>query len=363
MNPVERELRAMTEWSGPTPDAWRDALDRANEHSTSTERRRSRFPLRFVTPRWLGVAALVAIALAGVFVITPNLARTRTVGASLPLESMERAGTKRLSDVVEMEGLFSMSKSSDADRAKAPERRKYIDSNLDDDDRAVVRKATIELEVDDVNATSLKIRQLISEPRHEFVESADVDASGSRPRAGLVLRVEQSRLEAVLSEIRTLGAVESERIDAEDVTDQIVDLDARLSNERRVEQELLQLLESRPDDDLEDVLALRREIAGVRENIEQLDAQRQNLGRLASLAKIAVIMTEAAKEQPKQSTSLWKNFTRDMTGAFRDGLAALGATAAWLVTVLIGGAPWIILTIVATLLVWRRFRAAGPLPA
>ena len=128
-------------------------------------------------------------------------------------------------------------------------------------DRHVIRKVTMELTSTDVAATFLKARQLVSEAGGEYIEQSSLAGEGDSTRASLTLRVSASRLSDVLNELRKLGVVVSEEARGEDVTNQVVDLDARLRNERRVEQELLELLESRDDSPLEEILKLRAEIA------------------------------------------------------------------------------------------------------
>ena len=77
----------------------------------------------------------------------------------------------------------------------------------------------------------------------------------------------------------------------------VVDLDARLRNERRVEQELLELLDSRDESPLEEILKLRGEIAKVRTQIERYTAQQDRLSRLVSLATVLIIIRPENIEQ------------------------------------------------------------------
>jgi hypothetical protein len=108
--------------------------------------------------------------------------------------------------------------------------------------RHVIQKATIELRTDDVRSAFLKTQHLISVASGEYVENSSLSGSGRDAYASLTLRIAVDRLSDVLNELRQLGEVTSEQLVGEDVTAQVVDLEARLRNEQRVETELLELL-------------------------------------------------------------------------------------------------------------------------
>jgi hypothetical protein len=352
-NSIERELRDMTEWKGQTPELWRRALDQSKSDAVPE---RTVWTREFHVCPWMGLAAAgVLLMLIVPFLVLPSLSTARSASPDRAPSTFSLEG--RLVDGVV---------GSDYVSGIAQQRKSTELGQLDQapvDGRSVVRKATIELEVEALHTAIAKIRPLLSEARAEYIETSDVDATATHPRATIVLRVDAARLETVLSDLRTLGEVKSERLDAEDVTDQVIDIRARLTNEQRIEQELLQLLDSRPDDDLDDILTVRRELGAVRERIERLTAQQQSLARLVALARISVILTT-----PRETTSdpepagLWSRFSNDIDGAWRDGVGALLSTIAWLTRVLIGGAPWFLIAGAAIILARRQWRVGHPRP-
>jgi hypothetical protein len=227
-------------------------------------------------------------------------------------------------------------------------------------ERHVIRKATVELLTEDVRAAFLKAALLISEAKGEYVQDSGITGSGEKMQANLTLRVTAERLPEVLNELRQLGEVRSEKTTGEDVTTQVVDLEARLRNEQRVEAELLQLLEKREDSPLKEILELRRTIADVRQTIEQLTAQRERLSRLVSLATVLVIVRPAGAPLPEEP-GLGAHFLDAMGSAWQNGTMFLVNTFAGLVGIIIGGLIWWILLIVVIVLVrnYLRRRAAA----
>ncbi len=113
------------------------------------------------------------------------------------------------------------------------------------------------------------------------------------PRAALeaTLRVPTGQLEASMSELKQLGHVESESQNGEEVTQQYVDLEARLANARNSEQRLSELLRQRTGK-LSDVLEVEKEVERVRGEIEQMEAERKTLANRVDFATITVTLAE-----------------------------------------------------------------------
>ena len=112
--------------------------------------------------------------------------------------------------------------------------------------------------------------------------------SGSRGDARTLtatLHIPAAQLDAAMATLKAIGRVVDEAQSGEDVTEQVVDVTARLANTRNTEKRLTDLLQKRTGD-LADVLAAEREIARVREEIERLVAQRQALGRRVTYATL-----------------------------------------------------------------------------
>ncbi len=137
----------------------------------------------------------------------------------------------------------------------------------------------------------------------------------------------------------------------EDVTSQVVDLEARLSNERRIEVELLELLERRDDAPLKDVLELRRQISAVRESVERLVAQQQRMSRLTELASVLVIIRpEAAPpEEHEPATGLGAYFSDRINTSWTGGIRYLADSVAGGLQLLVGGLLWWLILVVVVM--------------
>ncbi|HRP62470.1 MAG TPA: DUF4349 domain-containing protein [Phycisphaerales bacterium] len=352
---LEREIASLTEWQGDTGDLWRSALAESKRAGGDVE------PFVMRLRRNWRVAALAASlmllsAIAIVLVAESSRGNaTRYARSSQVLMSPASKPPANRIDLSEAEGVGGGgggSSASDGYPARVPSDQGASAAEA----RQIIRKATIELEVVDVRASFIKVQHIISAARGEFID--DSSLTGSEPhtlRGTLTLRVEAARLPDVLNELRQLGAVVSEKIAGEDVTMQMVDLDARLRNEKRIEQELLKLLDTRAEAPLGEVMEVRRQLDGVRLRIEQFTGQQQRLTRQVAFAAVLVFLRPASDMPAPPTESGMLDHLRESLGeAFRKGVLALINSVAALLSLMIGGLLWWLALALGTWLLWTR---------
>jgi len=176
------------------------------------------------------------------------------------------------------------------------------------------------------------------------------DGNSPRPRSGdLTLRVPSDRFDAVRTSLAGLGTVEQEQLRGDDVTAQIVDFDARLKS-LQAEEEALRTLVGRATA-VGEVLQVQSQLFDVRQQVERLQAQRDQLSQQASLATIHVALHEPGTvfRVPRPTTGLVRSVERAMAGAS----AVVGGTI-----VIVG---WLTPAALVGLLAWAviRFRRRG----
>lgn len=159
---------------------------------------------------------------------------------------------------------------------------------------AVIRTATLRIVAKEFDGVRATVEGIVSQ-LGGFVDQMTItgDNSTARELRGTV-RVPGDRMSATLARLRQIGQVVEDTQGSQDVTDHIVDLDARLSSARATEQRLKELLQTRTGK-LSDVLEVERELTRVRLDIERLDAEKTNLGRRVSYATIGVTISEERK--------------------------------------------------------------------
>lgn len=230
--------------------------------------------------------------------------------------------------------------------------------------RSIITRVNLELTAEDAALAFQRVSRLIDEARGEHIAESSMSGPDERPIGRIKLRVAATRVGDVLASCRAIGEVTSEQTSSEDVTDQVVDLNARLANEQAAEAELRELLAARQDSKLDEIMHVRESLKRVREEIERLTAQRDLLSNLTRLATIDVLIIQKGDEPGPDEGSLGAILSRELTAAWRDAQLRLGASLAWLVRTLVGGAVWWAIVLACCSGAWRLAkRQPGTRPA
>jgi hypothetical protein len=155
----------------------------------------------------------------------------------------------------------------------------------------LIRSGQAVVEVDSLQAGIARVRRL-AEAAGALVANTSVQAGREQQRsASLELRIPSDRFDSVVNGLAPIGRVESVNIPAQDVGEEFVDLTARLANARRLEARLIELLANRTGR-LTDVLAVERELARVREQIERYEGRLRYLQSRVSVSSLTVVVHE-----------------------------------------------------------------------
>ena len=158
-------------------------------------------------------------------------------------------------------------------------------SALETAQRKVISSAFVAIEIDGVPEATAQVR-VIAESLGGFVEQLSSSGEPQNQHATMTVRVPQDQFSQALEQIEALGTVQSRNIGSEDVSEQFIDLEARLKSALSEEQSLLSLLERAGV--VSEILAIERELFRVRSEIERFQGQLNFLERRVDLATIHV---------------------------------------------------------------------------
>lgn len=350
---LRKELEAMSTWTGGETRLWERALESEGGRAIQ----------RGVIGRlgWVGRvgwarAAAVLVGALGLGVLLVAVVGGGSGGTASVAESVDAVdmdmSRRRTESAGAAERRAEMFQADLASSRASDEAQTVPDSPAVD--RRVAYSATVALRSADVRAASERIRGLLDASGGEFVEQATVSGEGGAAEASLVLRVRSERLDGVLAAVRAMGDVVSESVAAEDLTARIVDIDARIRNERRVETELIELLSERDRADLNDVVTVHRELGSVRGRIERMESQLAGMGRQVSLSTVRVSV--AGREGTARTGSGWSRFTHGLGAAWSDGLRTLERSVQGLVAFAVGRVLWWGSGVVLVVVGWRMWR-------
>ena len=221
------------------------------------------------------------------------------------------------------------------------------------DNALIIRTANLELEVSDVPAiladANGEIRALGG-----YVSGSDVFDQGERTWASVVYRVPADRFLEAMAALRGLSdKVVRESTQSQEVTAQVVDLEARITNLEASEEALVEIMERTGR--IEDVLAVQLRLEDVRGQIERLQAQLTNVTDQAVNSTLSVTWFTpiAAVAAAQQGWSL----ATEIDAALAQTVEALQGVASfgvWLAVVALPVLGIPLLLILALLIILRR---------
>ena len=223
--------------------------------------------------------------------------------------------------------------------------------------RQVHKEATIGVEVDDAEAKSDQVAQMVKAAGGFVAANTLSTGDDGRKSADLTVKVPVMQFETVLGQVAKLGDVQAKNITGEDITGQISDSDQAegvLEDEaRRADAHLKTLGKKAGWRDQQAAQDTRIQLAQAR-------ARLQMLKHMAALSTITVSLTEKAKPAaPPPVTSGFLGGLGDTThAALGSLLASAGALLALLIWLLAYAPLWLPLALVGRY-VYRRYRVAG----
>jgi DNA repair exonuclease SbcCD ATPase subunit len=188
-------------------------------------------------------------------------------------------------------------------------------------ERKIVKTGHITLEVEDIVEAIDEIAEVADE-LGGYVVSSHKSEGEKRTSGSIRIRVPADRFDEAFDRLRQLAiSVPYESTEARDVTEEYIDLQARLHNLEATEAQYLALLEKA--ETVEDMLKVQRELSNVRGEIEQIEGRIKYLERTSDMSLIEVTLEEAkGLAEPWSASNALKSAVRGLT-AFGRGLATV----------------------------------------
>jgi len=220
----------------------------------------------------------------------------------------------------------------------------------------IARTAGLALIAADFDGARASVESILSRHHGYFGDLNVTVPAGAGRTLSATLRVPADQLEAILVELRKLGRVEAESQNAEEVTSQYVDLEARLANARNTAQRLTGLLRERTGK-LADVLAVETELDRVRGEIESMEAQRKSLSTRVDFASVNLTLTENYKAQLQPlPDSTWNRLRNAAIQGYRSMADSVVSALLFLISAGPSLVLWGALLFLPARFAWRKWR-------
>ena len=223
--------------------------------------------------------------------------------------------------------------------------------------RRIIYKTEVGLVVKDYDAFEAKFPGIV-ESLGGFISKSETNRRYSNEQSGIwVARIPVDRYTEFIQGVDGLGFAESRREDAQDVTDEFVDTEARIRNNRKLEERIIQMLEDRTGK-LSDVLEIERELARVREEIERMEGHLRVLADRSAMATITIRCREEEHYTPPAAPTLVSRLSNSWSGSMASlqfvGESLLVASVALIPWAVVFGTPTLLLGLLIRRRIWRK---------
>jgi hypothetical protein len=220
----------------------------------------------------------------------------------------------------------------------------------------IARTVSLSVLVKDFGASRAALDAILARHNAYAAQLSSSTEENSARSLQASLRVPAAELNAAVTELKSLGQVQNETQNGDEVTQQHADLVARLNNSRETEQRLQSILQQRTGK-ISDVLAVEQEIARVRGEIEQMEAEQKSLEHRVNFATIDLKLAEEYKAQlgspsPAISTRL---HNAGVTG-YREAVETIVGIILFCASYGPSMLVWLTLLFPVPWLLWRRWR-------
>lgn len=225
-------------------------------------------------------------------------------------------------------------------------------------ERLIIRSGNISMTVEDTRAALTTIEGMVERMAGEgaFVVSADEygGTEGSQPHITIGIRIPASRFAATMDRLAELAVnVTSRNESAQDVTEEYVDLEARLESLEAARQRLLEIMQDARS--TKDLLEAELQLTQREAEIESIKGRMQYLEQSAQLSSIWIELQPHILSQPVGDQWRPAETTRRAVDTLLDGLRGFGDFAIFFAIAIL---PWLVvmgvmLAAIVLLVRWR----------
>ena len=220
------------------------------------------------------------------------------------------------------------------------------------ENRKLIWTAGLEFQVKDVNKSTEEINRL-SEKYDGFVSDMMLSNNSQRITNTITVRVPNSKFQKFVSAIKGESIfMDRSDITSQDVTEEFVDIQARLKAKREVRDRYIEVLKTKTGS-VKDIIEAEEAIRVITEEIEAKEGRLRYLNDRVDLSTVTITMYEKVKyvDSPERYE---KDYSDDVSESFGTGWEAVKVILLGFISI------WPLLLVgLITLSIWKRKKTAG----
>lgn len=213
-------------------------------------------------------------------------------------------------------------------------------------DRKLIKTGTIEFETENLNETNARIISSVKNLGGYISNENEYNNNYGQITINLTVRIPSKNFDTLLSEVsKGVTHFDNKSINVKDVTEEFVDIQARIKTKKELETRYLQILEKAKT--VKEILEIERELGNLRADIESFEGRLKYLKDQVSFSTLDISFYELT--QVEKSNKFGEKFI--------DGFASGWENLIWFFIGLTNIWPFIILIIVLIWFIRRRLIA------
>jgi anti-sigma factor RsiW len=220
----------------------------------------------------------------------------------------------------------------------------------------IARSASVSLMVKDFGPVEGTVRAIALRHNGYIASLNTASPQDSARTLSATLQIPSPQLESAVAELKQLGRVDQETQSGEEVTKEFTDRAARLKNARATEQRLLDVLREHTGK-VKDILDAEQEIARVRGEIEQMEADQRALQTRVDFATLQLSVQEeyraSLQSAPPSTARRLRNAAVEGYRSLVESVIGIGVFVLQAVPTLV---LWGIILFIPARWMWKRFR-------
>ncbi|MCO6495095.1 MAG: DUF4349 domain-containing protein [Bacteroidetes bacterium] len=160
------------------------------------------------------------------------------------------------------------------------------DENSRQIDRKIIKEGNISFETSDINETRILISKTVKE-LNGYISDDNAYDYNDRTEQSLSIRVPANNFDSLLNKISQFAKkIDSKNVNTQDVTEEFIDIEARLKNKKELETRYLELLKQARN--VDEILSIEKEINTLRSDIDAIEGRLKYLKSRVSYSTLRV---------------------------------------------------------------------------
>ncbi|MDE1464284.1 DUF4349 domain-containing protein [Spartinivicinus poritis] len=161
-----------------------------------------------------------------------------------------------------------------------------FDSGSRQTDRFIIKSADIELDVKEPTTAAEKVKEMVVQASGYIGNIRDYNQED----ISMTVKVPERQLELFVDQVSSLGNVTSKSFHSEDVTEEIIDIEAKIANLSALRKKFRALLNKATE--VSDILKIEKELSRIQTELDSIEGRRKALKNQVVFSKVDIALNQ-----------------------------------------------------------------------